>query len=509
MCACNEQTAPVPPGESPVTDPGSPVFEHERWITRRTFIGRSARGLGRFALASLAMPGLFGGREAAARTAFQADDAPHFAPKAKHVIYLFQSGGPSHVDLFDYKPALQQLHATELPTSVRGDQRLTGMTANQSDYPVVAPFWGMKACGAHGTWISDLLPNIQTIADDICIVKSMHTEAINHDPAITYINTGSQQVGHGSLGAWLSYGLGSETENFPAYVVLLSQGTGKNPGQPIFSRLWGSGYLPSNHQGVLLRPGVNPVLYLSDPPGVSRTQRRKMLDDLNVLNNRYAAEVGDPEALARIEAYEMAYRMQSSVPELTDLSDEPASTFDMYGPEARKPGSFAANCLLARRLVERGVRFVQLFHRGWDQHIAIQAQLPAQCRDVDRASAALVKDLKQRGLLDETLVVWGGEFGRTVYSQGALGHPSSGRDHHGRCFSIWLAGGGIRPGIEYGRTDDFSYNIAENPVHIRDMNATLLHCLGIDHNRLTFSFRGLDQKPTGVEEAHVVRDILL
>ena len=507
MCTCNDHSLPISPTDSPVTDSQSPLFETERLVTRRTFIGSSAKGIGRFALASLLFPGLITKR-ANANPATDFDKGPHFAPKAKHIIYMFQSGGPSHVDLFDYKPVMRELHASELPPSIRGTQRLTGMTANQTQYPVVAPMWGMKQCGNHGTWISNLLPNIQAIADDICIVKSMHTEAINHDPAITYINTSSQQMGHASLGAWLSYGLGSESENLPAYVVLLSQGTGKNPGQPIFSRLWGSGYLPSSHQGVLLRPGINPVLYLKNPPGVSHEQRRRMLDDLAAINQRHAKDVGDPETLARIDAYEMAYKMQTSVPELTDFSDEPESTFDLYGPESRKPGSYAANCLLARRLVERGVRFVQLFHRGWDQHIAIQTQLPAQCSDVDRASAALVKDLKQRGLLDDTLVVWGGEFGRTVYSQGQLGHPSSGRDHHGRCFTAWMAGGGIQAGMEYGKTDDFSYNITENPVHIRDLNATLLHCLGIDHDRLTFSFRGLDQKPTGVEEAHVVKGIL-
>ena len=506
MCSCNEHHVPIAPEDSTVADAQSPVFEHEKLVTRRTFIGASARGLGRYALASLIAPGLFSGNGI---TQPSIDDpAPHFPPKAKHIIYMFQSGGPSHVDLFDYKPVMQDRHGSELPASVMGTQRLTGMTASQTEYPVVAPFWGMKQCGQHGTWISDVLPNIQTIADDICIVKSMHTEAINHDPAITYINTGSQQIGHASLGAWLSYGLGSENENLPAYVVLLSQGTGKNPGQPIYSRLWGSGYLPSSHQGVQLRPGVNPVLYLKNPPGISRAQRRELLDDLATLNQQYAKQVGDAETLSRIEAYEMAYRMQTSVPDLTDLSDEPESTFDLYGPEARKPGSYAANCLLARRLIERGVRFVQLFHRGWDQHIALQSQLPAQCKDVDQASAALVKDLKQRGLLDETLVVWGGEFGRTVYSQGALGHPSSGRDHHGRCFSTWVAGGGIQGGMEYGKTDDFAYNIVENPVHIRDLNATLLHCLGIHHEKLIYTFRGLDQKPTGVEEAHVVHDIL-
>ena len=484
-----------------------PCCEYEEILTRRTFLGRASRGIGRLGLASLLFPGLFR-MPTQASIARPALPGPHFLPKAKRIIYLFQSGGPSHVDLFDYKPLQRDLHATELPPSVRGEQRLTGMTASQDSYPVVAPWWPLRRCGQHGTWISDLLPHIQTIADDICIIKSMHTEAINHDPAITFINTGSQQIGHASFGAWLSYGLGSENENLPAYMVLLSQGSGKNPGQPIFARLWGSGYLPSNHQGVLLRPGVNPVLYLQDPPGVTRAQRRRMLNDLAELNRRQAADVGDPETLARIESYEMAYRMQTAVPELMDLSDEPDEVFELYGPQSRKPGSYSANCLLARRLIERGVRFVQLFHRGWDQHIALQTQLPLQCRDVDQGSAALVKDLKRRGLLDDTLVVWGGEFGRTVFSQGTLGHPSSGRDHHGRCFSLWMAGGGVRPGFEYGKTDDFSYNIVENPVHIRDLNATLLHQLGIDHERLTVKFRGLDQKLTGVEPAHVVHDIL-
>ena len=474
-----------------------PLCDYERTITRRTFLGQSARGIGRMGLASLLFPGFM-----------RQPHGPHFAPKARRIIYLFQSGGPSHVDLFDYKTAQRELHATELPDSVRGGQRLTGMTASQASFPIVAPHWPMRQCGAHKTWISDLLPHTQSIADEICIVKSMVTEAINHDPAITFINTGSQQIGHASLGAWLSYGLGSENENLPAYVVLLSQGSGKNPGQPIFARLWGSGYLPSSHQGVLLRPGVNPVLYLKDPPGITRDQRRRMLNDVVEINRKEAEQVGDPEILARIEAYEMAYRMQSAVPELTDFSDEPDEVFELYGAQSRRPGSYAANCLLARRLIERGVRFVQLFHRGWDQHIALFKQLPAQCLDVDQASAALVKDLKRRGLLEETLVVWGGEFGRTVYSQGELGHPSSGRDHHGRCFTLWMAGGGIRPGFEYGRTDEFSYNIVENPVHIRDLNATLLHQLGIDHNRLTVKFRGLDHKLTGVEEAHVVRGIL-
>ena len=336
----------------------------------------------------------------------------------------------------------------------------------------------------------------------------MWTEAINHDPAITYINTGSQQMGHASMGAWLSYGLGRTNENFPAYMVLLSQGTGKNPGQPIFSRLWGSGYLPSSHQGVMLRPGANPVLYLKNPEGVSRESRRRLLDTLGDLNRQQAETIGDPETLARVEAYEMAYRMQTSVPDLADLSDEPASTFELYGEESRRPGTFAANCLMARRMAERGVRFIQLFHRGWDQHVSLQAQLPRQCSDVDQPTAALVKDLKRLGMLDDTLVIWGGEFGRTVYSQGVLGSPAAGRDHHGRCFTTWMAGGGIKAGFDYGATDDYAYNIVENPVHIRDLNATILHQLGIDHGRFSFKFRGLNQRLTGVEEAHVVKGIL-
>lgn len=482
-----------------------PIFEYERNLTRRTLLGRSARGIGGAALASLLYPELFNN---SANAEAIPEGVQQIAPKAKRIIYLFQSGGPSHVDLFDFKPVLRKLHGSDLPDSVKGTQRVTGMTARQKSFPVVAPFWEMKQCGEHQTWISEKLPHTQTIADDITILKSVNTEAINHDPAITFINTGTQQIGHASLGSWLSYGLGSENENLPAYMVMLSQGTGKNPGQPLFDRLWGSGFLPPSHQGVKLRPGSSPVLYLANPAGIDRQQRRKLLDDLATLNRGQAEEIGDPEIQARINSYEMAYRMQTSVPELMDLSSETQATFEMYGPESRKPGSFAANCLLARRMTERGVRFVQLFHRGWDQHVSLKAQLPNQCLDVDQPSAALVKDLKQRGLLDETLVIWGGEFGRTVYSQGALGSPSSGRDHHGRCFSIWMAGGGIKRGFEYGKTDDYCYNVVENPVHIRDMNATILHCMGIDHRRLTYKYRGLDARLTGVEEAHVVHDIL-
>ncbi|MCC6491707.1 MAG: DUF1501 domain-containing protein [Pirellulales bacterium] len=484
----------------------NPTLAFAQSLTRRTFLGHAASGIGRAAAGVLLAA--HGGRLASGASAAAPPALPHFRPRAKRVLCLFQSEGFSHVDLFDYKPALVKFNGQEIPPSVKGNQRLTGMTSGQSAYPVVAPLWPGRLCGQQQTWISDRLPHIQTIADELCIVKSMHTEAINHDPAITYMNTGNQQPGYASMGAWVSYGLGSENENLPTFIAMVSQGSGKNPGQPIFSRLWGSGFLPSSHQGVGLRPGANPVLYLQDPPGTDRLQRRALLDDLSRLNHLRAQELGDPETLARINAYEMAFRMQTSVPELTDVSGESPATLASYGPEVAKPGSYAANCLLARRLLERGVRFVQLFHRGWDQHIAIERQLPNQCRDVDQPTAALVKDLKQRGLLEDTLVVFLTEFGRTVFSQGTLDSPAMGRDHHGRCFTVWLAGAGVKAGVEYGRTDDFCYNIVENPVHLRDLHATILHCLGIDHARFTYPYRGLDVRLTGVEEAQVVSGIL-
>jgi hypothetical protein len=432
----------------------------------------------------------------------------NFAPKAKRVICLFQSGGPSHVDLFDGKPSLYTNHGKDLPPSVRGDQRVTGMTSGQSSFPVVKPLADGKPCGPSGVWISDLLPWTQKIAGEICVIRSMHTEAINHDPAITLANTGSMQLGNASAGAWISYGLGTDNSNLPAFMVLVSQGTGKNPGQPIFSRLWGSGYLPSQHQGVLLRAGADPVLYLENPNGIEREHRRAQLDSLAQMNQVFGEQTGDAETFARIQQYEMAFRMQASVPDLTDLSDESTETFELYGKESRKPGTYAANCLLARRLAERGVRFIQLFHRGWDQHIAIAKQLPAQCRDTDQPSAALIMDLKRRGLLDDTLVIWGAEFGRTVYSQGAIGSPTAGRDHHGRCFSVWLAGGGIKAGVVHGETDDFAWNITKDPVHLRDLHATMLNQLGLNHDRFVFPYRGLDQKLVGVEPAKVVKQIL-
>ena len=487
-------------------DPRDAFINH---LTRRTFIGMGARGIGGLALGSMLF-GLGGCRDSTQRLSAKGGlpGLPHFAPKAKRVICLFQSGGVSHVDLFDDKPELRRLAGKNIPDSIKGTQRLTGMTSGQGSYPLQPAIEGGKLCGRSGIWISDLLPHIQTIADEMCLIRSMYTEAINHDPAITFMNTGNQQPGYASMGAWASYGLGTENANLPAFIAMVSQGTGKNPGQPVFSRLWGSGFLPSSHQGVGLRPGANPVLYLQNPPTIDEHQRREFLDDLAVLNERRAEELGDPETIARINAYEMAFRMQTSVPELTNLSTESPATLAAYGPEVTRPGSYAANCLLARRLAERDVRFVQLFHRGWDQHVALKRQLPNQCRDIDQPTAALIRDLRQRGLLDDTLVIFATEFGRTAFSQGGFGSPGAGRDHHGRCFSIFLAGGGVKPGFVHGATDDFGYNIAQDPVHLRDLHATILHCLGIDHERLTYRSRGLDVKLTGVESAKVVTSVL-
>jgi len=478
----------------------NPLEDHLNAISRRSFLGLTGLGIGAMAAKSLlAADFLTSGANSPLA------DTPNFAPKAKRVIYLFQSGGPSHIDLFDHKPKLVDHHGQELPDSIRQGQRLTGMTSGQKSFPVCSSIAKFNQHGESGQWISDLLPYTAKVADKIAVIRSMHTEAINHDPGITFINTGSQFPGLPSMGSWISYGLGSMNQNLPSYVVLLSQGSGKNPGQPIFSRLWGSGFLPSSHQGVQLRSGKDPVLFLNDPAGISRSDRRNMLDDLAKLNEINHQKMADPEILTRISQYEMAFRMQTSAPELADLSDEPDSIFELYGEEAREPGTYAYNCLMARRMAERGVRFTQLFHRGWDQHDSLKSHLTNQCSDTDQASAALITDLEQRGLLDDTLVVWGGEFGRTIYSQGKLGE---GRDHHGRCFSMWAAGGGIKAGTSYGLTDDYSYNIVENPVHIRDLNATILHCLGLDHNRFTFSFQGLNHKATGVIPANVVKGII-
>ena len=486
----------------------NPTDEQARFVTRRHFFGRTATGIGSVALASLLNENLFAQAADSASRSHGALPAFQFAPKAKRVIYLFMSGGPSHIDLLDYKPRLRSHHGEELPASIRMGQRITGMTSGQKSFPCVAPMFDFKQHGQSGTWVSDLLPNIASIADDIAIVKSLNTEAINHDPATTFIQTGSQQPGRPSLGAWLSYGIGSETENLPAFVVMISQGSGNKTDQPIFSRLWGSGFLPSKHQGVRFRSGDDPVLYLSNPPGLDASTRRTMLDGVGRLNAMAAQTFGDPEVNTRIAQYEMAYRMQTSVPELTDFSNEPKHVLEMYGVDpSGVDGGFARNCLLARRMVERGVRFVQLMHRGWDQHSSLPHQIKGQCRDVDQASAALIKDLKQRGLLDDTLVIWGGEFGRTVYSQGALTKTDYGRDHHGRCFTMWLAGGGIKPGVSYGETDDYCYNIVRDPVHIHDLNATVLRCLGLDHTKLTFRHQGRDFRLTDVE-GKIVQEIL-
>jgi len=423
------------------------------------------------------------------------------------VIYLFMQGGPSQLDLFDPKPSLAKRHGEELPESIRMGQRITGMTSKQSTLPVAPSPFRFKQHGKSGAWVSELLPELATVVDDLTIVRSVHTEAINHDPAITYLQTGSQQPGRPSFGSWVSYGLGTENRDLPAFTVLISRGTAVSPADPLFARLWGAGFLPSSHQGVGFRSSGDPVPYLSNPDGVSRDDRRQMLDALGALNREQQAAALDPEIEARIAQYEMAYRMQASVPDLTDLSDETDETFELYGAESRTPGTFAANCLMARRLAERGVRFVQLYHRGWDQHYNLPTNLQLQSHDVDRPCAALVADLKRRGLLEDTLVIWGGEFGRTTYCQGKLTATNFGRDHHGRCFTMWMAGGGMRPGLTYGETDEYCYGIARDGVHIHDLNATILHSLGVDHTRLTFKFQGRYYRLTDVE-GHVVKPLL-
>ena len=470
---------------------------HPLQSTRRHFFGRSACAVSTAALASLlsSEDAVATDATGTSQRAFQTH-----TPTAKRIIYLFQSGAPSQLDLFDNKPALADLRETELPDSIRQGQRLTGMTKDQTSFPVAPSIFPFRRRGESGAWVSDLLPHTAQIADELCFVKSMHTEAINHDPAITFMQTGAQLAGRPSIGGWLSYGLGSENKDLPAFVAMVS-GSG---GQPLYDRLWGSGFLPTRYAGVKFRSVGDPVLFLSNPPGIDRKLRRRFLDDLAQLNQLKQEDVGDPEITTRIVQYEMAYRMQTSVPELIDISNEPQHTFDLYGEEAKKPGTFAFNCLLARRLAERDVRFVQLFHRGWDQHTDLPNKIAIQCQDTDRASAALITDLKQRGLLEDTLVVWGGEFGRTVYCQGKLTAKDYGRDHHPRCFSIWLAGGGVKRGTSFGETDDYSYNIVRDPVHVHDLNATLLHCLGIDHKKMTFKYQGRHHRLTDVhgEVAH-------
>lgn len=479
--------------------------ERLAWSRRRFFTQSS--GLSAAALLSLLNPSLFGARAERDPKTGGLAGLPHFAPKAKRVIFLHQSGGPSQIDTFDYKPQLSKLHGTELPDSVRRGQRITGMTSGQDSFPCVQSLFSFKQHGQSGAWVSELLPWTAKIVDDLCIIRTTHTEAINHDPAITFIQSGSQQPGRPSMGAWVSYGLGSENQDLPAYVVMLSQSSALNVDQPLFSRLWGPGFLPSSYQGVRFRSGREPVLYLEDPPGIDRRTRRRMLDAVNAVNRSHYQEYLDPEIDTRIAQFEMAFRMQASVPELMDLSKESEATLDLYGPDARKPGTYAQHCLLARRLAERGVRFIQLYKRGWDQHNDLPRDLALQCQATDQPSAALVMDLKQRGLLDETLVIWAGEFGRTVYCQGKLTSTNYGRDHHPRCFSIWMAGGGVKGGLVYGETDDYSYNVVKDPVHVHDVQATILHCLGVDHKRLTYRFQGRDFRLTDVH-GEVVHPIL-
>ena len=475
--------------------------DHDLLLTRRHFFGLGAAGIGGLALDSLLGPDLLGLKNPVPTT------GTHFRPTAKRVIYMHMEGAPSQLDLFDYKPGLQKYFNQELPDSIRQGQRLTGMTSGQARFPIAPSVFKFNkyANNQDGVWLSELLPHTASLAKDMCLIRSMHTDAINHEPALTFFNTGSQQVGRASFGSWMSYGLGNANANLPAFVVMLSQGAGNM--QALAARMWGSGFLPSEHQGCKLRAGDDPVLYLNNPKGVSRDDRRKLLDLTNDLNEKEYQRNFDPEVRSRISQYEMAYRMQMSVPELTDISDEDDETLEMYGKDVHTQGSFASNCLRARRLAERGVRFIQLFHRGWDQHNNLPNEIKGQTSAVDRAQAALVKDLKRRGLLDDTLILWAGEFGRSVYSQGALTKTNYGRDHHPRCFSVWLAGGGIKPGIVYGKTDDHSYNIAENPVSVHDLHATMLHCLGFDHKRLGYFHQGREMRLTDVF-GNVIKPIL-
>ncbi len=478
------------------------LLEHGLNFNRRHFLSKLSLGVGTLALGSLLMPDLFSGKN-------NEDDLaagiPDFAPKAKRIIYLFQNGAPSQLESFDYKPKLREMMGQELPSSIRGTQRLTGMTANQSSFPLAGSFVDFQQYGESRAWISNLFPYTSKIVDDICIVRSMYTEAINHDPALTFIQTGAQQGNRPSMGSWLSYGLGSENKNLPAFTVLLSRGIGN--GQGVYSRLWSNGFLDSIHQGVQFSKGEDPVLFIKDPKGLDKNMRRRMLDNIADLNRISYESFGDPEINTKIQQYEMAYRMQTAVPEVMDVSKESDDIIKLYGPDCMIPGTFAANALLARKLSENGVRFVQLYHQGWDQHGDLPYEITKQAKDVDQASAALITDLKQRGLLDETLVIWGGEFGRTSYSQGTLTKDNYGRDHHPRCFSIWMAGGGIKPGIVYGETDDFGYNIAKDPVHVHDFQATVLHQLGLNHEKLTFKHLGRRYRLTDVS-GKIVKDIL-
>lgn len=484
------------------------IHNIEKKQSRRNFLTKTSLGLGAMALGSLVGSNLIG-QHAAPKVASSSADAilnnlPHFAPKAKRIVYLFMSGGPSQMDIWDYKPALEKMHGKDLPDSVRKGQRLTGMSAGQSAIPMAASVFDFQQHGKSGAWVSELMPYTAKVVDDLCFIKSMHTEAINHDPAITFFQSGNQIAGRPSIGAWMSYGLGSLNDNLPTFIVLVSKNAG---GQPLYARLWGNGFLPTRHQGVQFRSGKDPVLFLNNPEGYDGADRRNMLDYLKKLNEFQKDAYNDPEVDNRIAQYEMAYRMQTSVPEVTDMSDESDDVFELYGKDSRDPGTYAANCLLARRLLEKDVRFVQLYHQGWDQHTYLNGGLRNQALKTDQATAALITDLKQRGLLEDTLVIWGGEFGRTVYSQGKLTGESYGRDHHPRCFTMWMAGAGVKAGFTYGETDEFGYNIVKNPVHVHDFHATLMHLMGVDHERLTYKYQGRRFRLTDVH-GHVVKSIL-
>ena len=485
----------------------NPFHEWVRYETRRQFFSRGANAVGWAALATLLGKDAAGSLAAAASPANKPNLA-HFPGKAKHVIYLHMVGAPSQIDLFDYKPKMLDWYDKDLPDSVRKGQRLTTMTSGQARFPIAPSKYKFSQHGQCGMWVSELFPYKAKMVDDLCFIRSMETEAINHEPAITYMQTGNQITGRPCIGAWVSYGLGSLNDNLPTFVVLVARSTNTEQVQAISARLWSSGYLPGEHAGVALRSAGDPILFINNPDGVTPEVRRKTLDGLKALNEIIYRRVGDPETHTRIQQYELAFRMQASVPELIDLSGEPPSTYALYGDEAKNPGAFAHAALLARRMIERGVRFVQIYHNNWDTHANVAGRLPMQCKDVDQPCYALIQDLKRRGLLDSTLVIWGGEFGRTIYSQGQLTRENYGRDHHPRCFTIWMAGGGIRPGTIYGETDDFSYNIVKDPVHVRDFHATILHLLGFDHERFTYRYQGADQRLTGVEPAKVIKGIL-
>jgi hypothetical protein len=481
--------------------------EYLQNLTRRHFLRRGGDVLGGAALASL-LGGDGIGMAHAAKGASNPPVPTHFPPKAKHVIYLHMVGGPPQMDLYDYKPKMQEYYDKDLPETVRNGQRLTTMTSGQARFPIAPSKFKFAQHGKSGMWVTELLPWTSKMVDDMCFIRSMHTEAINHEPAISYMQTGNQNTGRPCLGSWASYGLGSLNNDLPTFVVLVAKPTNTEQVQAISGRLWSAGYLPGEHAGVSFRSAGDPILYINNPPGVPAEIRRKTLDGLKQLNELNFAELGDPDTRTRIEQYELAFRMQSSVPELTNLASEPASTFQLYGEEAQKPGTFANSVLMARRMVERGVRFVQIYINNWDTHANVAGRLPSQCRDVDQPCYGLIQDLKQRGMFDDTLVIWGGEFGRTIYSQGGLSKENYGRDHHPRCFTMWMAGGGTKGGVIHGETDDFSYNIVKDPVHIHDFHATVLQLLGYDHERFSFRYQGLDQRLTGVEPAHVVKELL-